>query len=184
MCTHTAKNVNAHTLTICWHHTQCFPARVLIFLLQKWHLLESQSALTQPWAGIWSRQTEGQHPQTHMNTIATGARCEGFYVFHFADCIHTLEKDMTMIRCADESKWYETYCYSGLKIMILVWNVKQNSIKAHPNLFFGFNKGAGTWTRVLVGTVTMDSVLAHWGGEKNKATVKHFSLKMLLCFCM
>jgi hypothetical protein len=70
------------------------------------------------------------------------------------------------------------------KIMILEWYVIQNSIKAHPNLFFGFNKGAGTWTWVLVGTVTMDSVLAHWGGEKNKATVKHLSLKMLLCCCM
>ena len=45
--------------------------------------------------------------------------------------------------------------------MILELNVIQNSIKAHPNLFFGFNKGAGTWTWVLVGTVTMDSVLAH-----------------------
>lgn len=30
-------------------------------------------------------QTEGQHPQTPINTIATRARCEDFYVFNFAD---------------------------------------------------------------------------------------------------
>lgn len=45
-----------NVLTISWHHTHRFPAKVLIFLKQTWHLVALQSALIQSWAGFWSTQ--------------------------------------------------------------------------------------------------------------------------------
>lgn len=51
-----AISVFTNVLTNSWHHTQRFPAKVLIFLLQTSHLLAPQSALIQSWAGIWDAE--------------------------------------------------------------------------------------------------------------------------------
>lgn len=53
------QSIQRIVLTISWHHTQCFPAKVLIFLKQTWHLLALQSALIQSWVAFWSK-TEAQ----------------------------------------------------------------------------------------------------------------------------
>lgn len=67
---HSLMSKHTHTLlTISWHHTQRFPATVLIFLWQTWHLEELQSAPIQSWAATWDTGVEKERLRKRCNSL-------------------------------------------------------------------------------------------------------------------